>query len=576
MTNQPAHRPAPLLLPDRLFSPAVFAVSLGWMEMLHLTDFENNTGIAPAYQRALVMLAVHGVAFLPPALIYWVGRNRLNIRTLITGMLIAVIAGSALRGLIQYHGLVLISARELNDLVFRVSASVTNTSFAITVAWAGFSAAEVQRRRKQRLLEDRESLLLLRHQAREQLERMDASAAEEIRRSLLQSLDLQMSHSDQLLASMRRLIDEVVRPLSRYFQEQSDNWLPPAPPPRLLKISLREVASDAFRVERIHPVGITLMIIWVSLPNTYHNRGLVIAIASVTHGLLLIPLLLAVKRLGQRLRINQSGTHQAAVFFGGLYVGGQILGVTSLSYTRFQEPKFFYTAMGPLFAIVGGTLIAFAQSAMRASAALEQELTDTGEDLRWQLARAREMHRQQRRALAHALHGQVQAAVASAILRIESSSRKQQYTEATASEIVDGLKATIGGVNLLSASAESLDVVLARITTLWEGISTITTAVDPAVAARIERDAVCAIALNDVLTELTYNSIKHGAATNVSIDLSQRDGRTVMLVVSDNGRELGTPQGRGLGSELLDDCAMSWSRVRLDGRMHTTVILPVA
>lgn len=565
-----------LLLPERLFTPAVFLVSLGWMEMLHLLDYQNNSGIAPTYQRALVLFVVHFTAFVPPALVFFLFRSRFPAERLVTLMVVAVLAGAGLRGYFQFLGLNLISDRPLDDVVFRIAASMTNSGFAILIAWAGFSASEQHKRRRQRLLEDRESLLLLRHQAREQFERIDSGAAEEIRASLLDSLHLQtQTTSADLVASMRGVIDDVVRPLSQYFEQQSDNWLPPEPRKRLLKIQWRAVLGNAFRPENISPAPIISMLIWTSLPNTFFHRGAWIAAVSTLLCLTGLWILDVVKRVGVRLAADRSRLWKGFVFFFGLYLGGETLGVMSLVYTQFQAPRYFYVLFAPLFTVVGGALIAFAQAALTESEAMEEALSRIGSELRWSVARAREMHRQQRRALAHGLHGQIQAAVASAILRVEMSSKKDQYSPEVAKEIVDSLKSTVANVNLLANTNVPLEVVLERVSTTWEGIATISTQVDSSVAERLAGDSVCAVALNDVLTELTYNSIKHGSASEVTIELAEGDHRTLTVAVTDNGRPLGVAERRGLGSALLDDCAISWERSRSGDRTRTMVQLPL-
>lgn len=567
-------RPSRFFVPERLFTLPVFLISLLWMCLMHFLDIENNAGIAPLYQRFLVLLTVHLIPFAFAAVVLVAWSRRLPGR--IPAMIFAVVTASALRGFAQFQGLNFISARPLHDELFRVAASLTNTSFAIVIAWAGSSAVELHRRRRERLLDDRQRLLLLRHQARTKLEQLDAETSEQIRTALLQNLNERNvgTDSEKLISQMRSLIDDVVRPLSRYFEQQSDDWLPPEPPKQLLKINWREVLRDALNAEKIHPVFIMMMIVWTSWPNTLHNRGFLIMLVSVSHALLFgLPLFVFIRRVGMRLSRFGTVTQRAMIFFAALFIGGEALGLTSWFYTRFKEPHFTYIALGPAYTLLGGTLIAVAQSTMNQSRAMEASLEEIGDELRWSLARAREMHRQQRRALAHALHGRVQAALASAVLRLEMLA-SSEVNDAAISAVFDDLKQTISTVDLLAESVDSLDVVMERVKSTWAGLVDIELSADAKVLARLSSDATAAIAVNDLLTELTYNSVKHGSATEILISISC-DERQLCLDLQDNGKQLTQDQHRGLGSSLLDDCAISWSRSRTGERTRTSLLLPV-
>jgi two-component sensor histidine kinase len=566
-----------LLLPEQLFTPSVFLVSLGWMLMLHLMSYWNNAGIAPWYERVLVHIVIHFVPFAIAGLVYLALRRQTSDQRLLLFLVPAVIAGCAARGFAQVYGLNLISARVIDDPDFRIAASTTNTGFAILIAWAGFSAAESHRRRRQRLAEDQQRLLLLRQQARQDLDRMDASTAEEIRLSLLATLESQAREtSEQIVAAMRRLIDEVVRPLSHHFEQRSADWRMPEPEQQSVGVDWRVVLTKAFRAENIHPAPLLAMLVWTSLPNNFFTRGPWIAVASIAHGVFFYPLFMWAKAAAIRASRNRSQGQRALIFFATLYVGGQVMGLTSWVYTRFQEPQFMYALIGPVWALVGGSLIAFAKAAKAESEAMESTLLNTDAELRWSLARAREAHRQQRRALAHALHGQVQTAVASAILRLEMSNREGDASPDVAEVIVESLKSKITEVDLLSASHEPVEVVLQRIRDTWAGVATITTNVQPDMSERLAHDSIAAIAVNDLLTELTFNSINHGSASEIAIEIDGMTDEILLVVVSDNGSQRRTQARRGLGSALLDTCSIWWERTHQDNRTVTTVALPIS
>jgi signal transduction histidine kinase len=563
-----------MLLPERLFTPAVFFVSLFWMMILHFLDWENNNGLNQPAQRSVAVLVAHLVAFAPPAIVYLGLRRRLKQPRLVQALFLAIVIAAPLRGFTFFHLLEWINGQDRAGVVHRMTGSLTNLTFAIVVAWVGFSAAEHHKRRKQRLIRDRHQLLAMRNQARSQLASLDRDSAEQIRSTLLDSIKGHSADGATGVASvLRGLIDDVVRPLSRYFEQQSDRWVPPDPPESLVRIDWKAVLANVLNPRNINPVLVIALMFWLSMVNTAVNRGLVIVLVSAVHFALTIPVFIFVKRLAISMAQGRGTGTRGAIFIAALLFSGEFLGLTAWFYTRYQEPHFFYATVGPIFVLIGGTLIAFARSLMTESAAMEDSLTMAASDLRWSLARAREQHRQQRRSLAHALHGQVQAALASAVLRLEIAHPEADGGEDVSGVVVD-LVETISGVNMLVAAHEPVEVVIERIKANWMGIATITVNMDPRLPRILLDDQVCAVALNDVLTELAYNSIKHGAATSIWIDLAPEEGRLLRVAVTDNGQHLNPDSGRGLGSALLDDCAVTWRRSRDVGRTGTELLLP--
>jgi signal transduction histidine kinase len=565
------------LLPQALVTVPVFATSLALMALLHFLDSENYGAVGAPGQRALLLVIVQFVAFAVPAMAYFSLRHRLRADALTIVLIVSLVIGVIARAYALNRGLQFISGQPIEPSGVRVVTSITNVALAFISVWAVFSWAELHRRRRQRLLEEQEQVLRLREQVHAQLDRMDAHAAEVIRTRLMESVVIPAGGgSDAFTQSVRRLIDDVVRPMSRYFDQQSSEWLPPEPIRRSLHLNWRAAWRAALTPSRIHPLLIIAVLAWTSLPNTLVNRGPLIALVSAAHlAFLGVPLLMLVRWICQRCSAGRRSPQQAAAFFIGLYAGGQILGLTSYAYTQFQEPRFFYAIATPIYVVIAGVLIALAQSAIEQSRTMDEQLRASTEELRWSLARARETHRAQRRALAHALHGKVQAALASAILRLETSDTAGPDRDEIARTTAASLKSTIANVDFLVSEAEPLEVVLHRIHDTWEGIADVTVRVANGLSDRIANDPVCAVAVNDLLTELTFNSIKHGSASLIDIQMQCPTNRTLEVAVVDNGRELRHGPGRGLGSALLDDCAISWQRTRVGDETRCAAVLPI-
>jgi hypothetical protein len=82
--------------------------------------------------------------------------------------------------------------------------------------------------------------------------------------------------------------------------------------------------------------------------------------------------------------------------------------------------------------------------------------------------------------------------------------------------------------------------------------------------------------VNDLIPELVFNSIRHGKAHSITVTLEVADSRVLSLSVVDDGTADITPARHGLGSALLDEASMTWSRARLGDCTATTCLLPFA
>ena len=138
------------------------------------------------------------------------------------------------------------------------------------------------------------------------------------------------------------------------------------------------------------------------------------------------------------------------------------------------------------------------------------------------------------------------------------------------------LKQTSGDeLKLVYPQPDALPDVLRKVQATWTGATAIELASEPSVDAALERDLLCLTSLNDVVPELVFNAVRHGGANHIEIRLSRRQPRLLELVVADNGIAGTVADSRGLGTRLLDDCSISWSRVVLDEGSVTCLLLPL-
>jgi hypothetical protein len=205
---------------------------------------------------------------------------------------------------------------------------------------------------------------------------------------------------------------------------------------------------------------------------------------------------------------------------------------------------------------------------------LEVDLTTTTADLRWSLTRAREQYRQRERGLAHALHGRVQASLAAAFLRLERAVAQGENDDALLVSLQAEILEVIAELDFRATAPEPVDRVIALTQSNWSDVVHLDFSVEDRVKQALSVDSLCAGSVNDLIPELVFNSVRHGSATAVKVELEIADTRTLCLTVIDNGADEINALRYGLGSALLDDSSISWTRTRGGEHTTTTCMLP--
>lgn len=161
------------------------------------------------------------------------------------------------------------------------------------------------------------------------------------------------------------------------------------------------------------------------------------------------------------------------------------------------------------------------------------------------------------RRLGLVLHGSLQSALLSAVMRISAG----EVDDAAIADMKARIKQVVAGLPGLGQGAASVPEVVAHVTEVWAGVCDITCEVaddleDALLLAPISREAVA-----EVITEGVQNAVRHGGATRVQLSL-HLDGPCMHLTLRDNGRESSGIDG--LGSRLLNEVCVSWKRVAED------------
>jgi glucose-6-phosphate-specific signal transduction histidine kinase len=221
--------------------------------------------------------------------------------------------------------------------------------------------------------------------------------------------------------------------------------------------------------------------------------------------------------------------------------------------------------------MVVGFLVALVNTASRQLNEVLIDISQTTKDLSWAVSRIRNEQHQRSRNLGRKLHGEIQARFSSAFLMLENNQNDPVKAKSLISEIANNLEKDVINLQETKSHTQELDSVFENVQQTWQGLATITFSVEEKLKKIIQNDNLCQTALVDVIPELCFNSIKHGKANELKVLIEQNSPKTIVLKVQDNGQQMEVKSSKvGLGTKLLEECAISWKREKEQGLIVTS------
>lgn len=561
--------------PECLITVPVVLGSFLWFALVYFgTPGTNGTGNVPA--RLLCLVVAHIALLAIPVAVWLVVRRDPWPERATALLIVAMLLGCVARGFVWGWLLYLTGVASEVEVLFRTTASLAQVTLAVGFLWLVTATVRRYAERRRNLLAEQERLVVLQSQAAAQLRQLDEEAAEQVRASVLEGLGHgEPARVDEVLRRIRLTLNDVVRPLSRQLESQGEAWSEPVTPVGDYRVRWWPTVKKAADPARIHPVLVTAMFELVALA-IIPRYGLMVAVAlAASVVLVLLPLLWIFRVVGMRLTRRAPAAVKALAFAAALAVPGVTLGRFDALYASWTNVVTPFPLAAPVYTALFGVIVAVTDSALRQARDVEAELKATDADLRWAIARAREQHRQHRLALAHAVHGRIQATLAAAILQLETALRQGEAPEELVEKVQKRLLDCVNGLDLRTTEPDPLPDLLRKVRATWNGATAIELLSGNGVQAALDHDRQCLTTLNDVVPELVFNAVRHGGADHIDITLSRPEPRVLELAVVDNGSGTADSVGTGLGTRLLDDCSITWSRQRCDPGSAATVLLPL-
>ena len=546
-----------LFLPKHFFTLPVFISTYSWLNYVHLLDFTNNQG-GMYLTRILILTFLFfltiGLLFIVSKLI--VERISINYAYLVFFAFIIIIGG--LRGYLLDYYLLVFSVTEVNNAGFRVASSIANFSISALLATIAVGRIREHAQSVQKLMTDQYRLAYVEMVTKENLDEFEEKQVEPIKNQLLSSLKLIKTQSvDQALLTIRKTIDEIVQPLSRNLEELISNWNPPEVKQTELKIDWKKAIATATRPEEVNVKLTPVILSLIGTPTMVNNFGLIIGLLVIGQSLLTGYFLYGlVKNVISKLFKGSLG------YLLILITSGLIQGLLTLIWTYSINSSFAILILAPAAALVSGFFISLNNSATNQALDVAKNIEKTTKDLSWGVSRIRNEQHQRSRNLGRKLHGEIQAQFASAFLIIQNNQNDPAKAQAMVIDLASGLEKDVEKLSDISTKNQKLDEMIEKLKQTWQGVAVINFEANQEVINNVDKDNLCSTALLDIIPELCFNSIKHGQASEVEVSLTQINPKTILLQVKNNGLVGDNDSQKGLGTKLLDECAISWHRNR--------------
>lgn len=420
-----------------------------------------------------------------------------------------------------------------------------------------------------------QELVALRSQAGDRITERHHTLTDRIRREIQGQLDLIGFGSASDAAVVRKLIDDVVRPLSYSIARAEPATHVMTAESHTNAVAWVRVLTDTLQRQPFHPfalsgvlgvIGSLFMIVTYGLPGALSVLALLVLVSLLT-GLARLAWKALPQSVSVPIRLLAFLTVTALVSVTSA------LTITVVSGFSLIEPLQF-TSWSTIVVIASFTVsMAFTvfDTLRDTNAALQQSV----EDLKREVAALNTSLRQLHKSISRILHGPIQEAITSALIHVEG--RSPGYVEDTFStDLRRRIEEAMALLNAPSHTQGDPAKIVSNLKELWGATVDITLNASEEDLQTIRSHNATSYAVAEVVREACQNALRHGRATRLDVSIAlDRRHRTVKVAVNNTGILPDPDAHPGLGSQLFDDLALSWSRSATQSGTHWEATLPL-
>ena len=551
------------LLPAYIFTKPVLYGTYFLALLIHFADSINNDSGNIILRIVIVTIlhaGVYGVLFLVKQVV--LDRVKPGLVPSLTLATLAMIGLS--RGFLFENWLYAWDISIINDAGLRMQTSLVNTVCSFSVGIIATANSRMQQKKNAQLLNELDRLEEIKATSLARIKSISDVAIVEIKTELEKYTKSMHGRSiNEVLVILRTMIDSVVQPLSRQLAVQENNWHPPASREVKIQVNWIQAFKSGLNPGKIHYVLVPFLMIFSSLPTVIENSSSIHDNAFIFLAYLVA---VSIGKLFSFIFANKSADF--GIYLFASLATGFVMGLSALPSTRNYESPYGFLILSTLTYPVTSSLISMLFKANDQLTIASKQLTQATQELEWNVARIREAQHQNQRNLARALHGSVQAKLASAYLELEKLNLGEIDKPEKVNQLLAEIQDSIATINTMQPEHEDLPRLIAKTQENWVSVAAVTSQISD--LELIQQDVLCVVALIDVIPELVFNAIKHGKATAIEISIKLKDQRIVELTVKDNGVHELIDLGSGLGTKIMNESAISWKRERVSGYTVTS------
>jgi signal transduction histidine kinase len=311
-------------------------------------------------------------------------------------------------------------------------------------------------------------------------------------------------------------------------------------------------AQRIFGFSRIYLVLIPVAIVWISYWATGHFINRIKATGSVVARLALYLLLLTL------------AAYPAA-----------LLALSQMSYGDDEEVELFAAETSIALALISMT-ISLSIATYHASLNDQRQLENVALELKWLVARTRAQMWELQRSVSKVLHGPVQSSLSAAAIRLDMAAKDTEVLPQIVEESKASISAAIEELSAPIKKNQSLRAGLEQVSQGWNGICSVSVRLPNEIETRIEADSSASRVALDIAQEAISNAVRHGGASVAEVTLESSGESEITLTVRNDGKPAPHKIKIGLGTNLLEECTLSWSRISDSLGTTLTCRLPVS
>ena len=478
---------------------------------------------------------------------------------------VAFAVAGAFRGAAVSLAFIVLGPSSIEVLIPRIPGGVAFGLVVLIPVALAVVTVRSYRRTREDLLTRSAALEAARRQVVDEIEQRDAYAIDQVREAFQEAVE---ADDPSALAAerLRAFATNVVRPLSHELASAVPTWRPDEGVGA--RVTVRDVLDRAAWGRPFLPWTTAVTAGALSVSWFVFEEGLPAALVYLVGGMLavaaglwfantLLERLLPGRKLAMRVLLIVIGAAFAGVVFG---VVATILASSTPWVTALW-------AAGLIFMPVLAFVLALARAMAAGLTTSLNELRRVEGDLAWQVARLHQLQWTHQRATARALHGPVQAMVSAAVVNLNAGAAREE----TLGQLREQLAQALDPASALAASVHWISA-LERIEATWQGLCDVRIDVDEQAGAALDADAVGADIAMEIIAEAVSNAIRHGKAKTVHIEMHASDDRLRLAVRNDGSTTVAS--SHGLGTAMIEDCSMEWSRGPVEGDFALDVVLP--